>query len=323
MQASDKKGLAAVMLIASTGLGITFTAGESLSDAIIHPMKWSPQPEINQALSAAIDDSFGTYDAPKLLASDVDPAHARRLWMQKCSQCHGADGQAMTPTADLLYPRPRNFSEGVVKYVSSRATDEHTPRPSRADLRRVIRDGAPFTSMSAFDELNETELDAVVAYTRWLLIRNATGHAIRGERMGNYANDIARSRKKVLAQFDAADLPIVDLISKNSKGNAERGGDLFQSTRAACFTCHGNTGVGDGPAAIHPNGTPLLKDIWGQPAPPRDLRLGQFHGGSSTRNIFSRIQNGMPGSPMPAASALSDAEILDLTAYVLQLGGKQ
>lgn len=321
MQASDKKGILAVVVVSILGLGITFTAGESLSDAVIHPMQWLRGPGSNLAFGAAIDDSFGTYDSPKLLASSVDPAAARRLWMQKCSQCHGADGQAKTPTADLLNPRPRDFSEGVVKFVSSRATTEHAPRPSQVDLRRVIREGAPFTSMSAFDELNENELDAIVAYTRWLLIRNASGRAIRGGKIAHYANDIARLRKMVTAQFDAADLPVVDLISKGRTGDVVRGKDLFQSTRAACFTCHGSSGAGDGAAATDENGKALLMDIWGQPAPPRDLRLGQFHGGSTTRAIFSRIQNGIPGTPMPAATALTDIEILDLTAYVLQLRG--
>ena len=52
---------------------------------------------------------------------------------------------------------------------------------------------------------------------------------------------------------------------------------------------------------------------------PRNLRLGVYRGGGEADSLFRRIANGIEGTPMPAATALSDDEIWALVAYVKAL----
>ena len=59
-----------------------------------------------------------------------------------------------------------------------------------------------------------------------------------------------------------------------------------------CALCHGETGAGDGPQV------PTLKDAAGLPIRPRDFNTGLFRGGHTGRDLYLRIHNGLPGTPM-------------------------
>ena len=52
---------------------------------------------------------------------------------------------------------------------------------------------------------------------------------------------------------------------------------------------------------------------------PRNLTLGVFRGGGDPETLYRRIANGIEGTPMPAATALSEDEIWALVAYVKSL----
>jgi cytochrome c len=60
----------------------------------------------------------------------------------------------------------------------------------------------------------------------------------------------------------------------------------------ACALCHGETGAGDGTQV------PTLKDAAGLPIRPRDFNTGLFRGGHTGRDLYLRINNGLPGTPM-------------------------
>jgi len=55
---------------------------------------------------------------------------------------------------------------------------------------------------------------------------------------------------------------------------------------------------------------------------PRNLTLGVFRGGGEPETLYRRIANGIEGTPMPAATALSEEEIWALVAYVKSLAGQ-
>jgi cytochrome c len=59
-----------------------------------------------------------------------------------------------------------------------------------------------------------------------------------------------------------------------------------------CALCHGETGAGDGFQV------PSLKDATGPPVRPRDFNVGLFRGGHTGRDLYLRINNGLPGTPM-------------------------
>src|SRR5688572_18135064 len=78
---------------------------------------------------------------------------------------------------------------------------------------------------------------------------------------------------------------------------------------ANCATCHGETGLGDGPAAV------------GLEPPPADLSDGTWvTGDGSLPAIINVVENGSPGTAMIGwKGTLSDAEIRAVSQYVQSL----
>ncbi len=122
----------------------------------------------------------------------------RGLYRQHCVHCHGVTGDGQGPTAKLLDPYPRDFRPGEFKFIST--TVKH---PSSADLKRVLHEGVPGTSMPSFALLAEEELDALVEYVRYLSIRGMSELA--------YRNPIAQEDIRLMVAEDTYDNPDVDL----------------------------------------------------------------------------------------------------------------
>ena len=82
---------------------------------------------------------------------------------------------------------------------------------------------------------------------------------------------------------------------------------------ANCATCHGEGGVGGGPAAV------------GLEPPPADLTDAEWTTGDGTLSaIRNVVENGSPGTAMIAwKGTLTDAEIDAVSEYVHGLGGGQ
>lgn len=78
-----------------------------------------------------------------------------------CMQCHGLDGTGNGPAAQGMYPPPRNFTQGIFKFVSAKSGD----LPSDEDLKKTVRFGLRGTHMLPWD-LSEERLDAVVQYIK-------------------------------------------------------------------------------------------------------------------------------------------------------------
>jgi high-affinity iron transporter len=79
---------------------------------------------------------------------------------------------------------------------------------------------------------------------------------------------------------------------------------------ANCATCHGERGLGDGPAAT------------GLEPPPADLTDGTWTtGDGSLQAVTNTIEHGSPGTSMIGwKGTLTDAEIAAVAAYVKELG---
>ena len=93
------------------------------------------------------------------------------LYRNHCLHCHGISGDGNGPTAAFLYPRPRDFRNGVYKFTSTRTG----AKPTRADLYKTIKNGLHGTSMPSFDALmSEEEIQQVIDYTIFLSIRGET-----------------------------------------------------------------------------------------------------------------------------------------------------
>ncbi len=89
----------------------------------------------------------------------------------------------------------------------------------------------------------------------------------------------------------------------------ERGHTLF--VQQECRSCHGNDGRGAPDLMLRDNAGNLIR--------PRDLVREPFKGGHEPAAVFRRIRLGLPGTPMPAHTNLTDAQVIDLVNFVTSL----
>ncbi len=156
--------------------------------------------------------------------------------------------------------------------------------PTAQDVSATIRHGMPGSAMPGFDDLlSDSEIDALSEHIRSL---------------GPHAAWSAQERAVKVME---------------GEGRAQHGAELFVDL--GCPACHGKDGKGDGASAA------ALKDVWQQPAPPRDLSAPwTFRGRSSRDAIYQRIAHGMSGTPMAGyLDAASPSDILDVVAYIRSL----
>jgi mono/diheme cytochrome c family protein len=140
-------------------------------------------PEYQQEIANVLAAMFGTPDAPYALPesglnqqrltlaagaawSDKQGVD-RGLYRKHCVHCHGINGDGRGPTARFLNPYPRDYRQGVFKFK----TTYNPAKPTDDDLRRVLNNGVPGTSMPSFSLLTESELDALLEYVKYLSIR--------------------------------------------------------------------------------------------------------------------------------------------------------
>lgn len=115
------------------------------------------------------------YGEAQAAAAEDDPRHTegwklkqgRNLYMLHCLHCHGVSGDGNGPTAKFLNPRPRDYRKGLFKFTSTQGP----LKPSRVDLKAILQQGIPGTSMPSFVLIANDDLDAIIEYVRWLSTR--------------------------------------------------------------------------------------------------------------------------------------------------------
>jgi DMSO reductase family type II enzyme heme b subunit len=217
------------------------------------------------------------------------------VYEQRCAGCHGASGKGDGPAAELLVPRPRDFTAGKYKIRTAAG-----PLASDQDLLRIVTEGMPGTSMPAWKSLPERERVAVVAYIK----------------------TFAESYKGAKIETVAVPKEVA-----SSEASLRRGKKMFDAFE--CVKCHGQAGRGD------PAPGSDLKDDWGQAIRPANLHHPwTFRGGSERKDVVMRLLTGVAGTPMPAiADSVEDyrksdekdadvreASLWDLANYVRSLG---
>ncbi|MBI4638581.1 MAG: c-type cytochrome [Candidatus Rokubacteria bacterium] len=216
-------------------------------------------------------------------AQQGDANAGKAVYAKKCALCHGEKGDGKGPAAELLSPRPRDFTGGVFKI---RTTANKSP--SDRDMFRIITEGMPGTSMPPWGVLPEKDRWNLVAYVK-------TFAAEKFKEPG---------KKQELPKEVAA-----------STESIKRGKEMFEAIE--CHKCHGVEGRADGPSRAE------LKDDWGNPVPPANLtKRWTFRGGARREDIATRLANGLLGTPMPSFidSVEKPEDIWHVTDYVLSLG---
>ena len=168
---ADILPLALVAVTAVIGLGL------SVSRPFLAPDEepiFTFDSEQQEKLFALVQGEFGLFTAPTMSDDWLpngagDLSAGRQVYQVQCIHCHGSDGGAETYTARMLNPPPRNFSLGAVVRTS---TPPGHP-PLRSDIRMLVKEGVPSTSMSSFAGLPDADLHAVSDYVMYLLIRGA------------------------------------------------------------------------------------------------------------------------------------------------------
>jgi mono/diheme cytochrome c family protein len=275
----------------------------------------------------------------------------RGLFRQHCAHCHGVTGDGAGPTAAFLNPFPRDYRQGVFKFKST----ERNGKPTTADLKRILQEGIPGTAMPSFLLLPTDEIEALVEYVKYLSVRGQTETNMAIELFSN-EEDIEPKKEAIIENYlqpaidawAAAEEQVVNPPARSESQTPQdlresiaKGRELFFRKDAQCTKCHGITALGDGN-----DGGPdkdQLFDDWNkdkkndeltywllpakQPLRPRDLRMGIYRGGRRPLDIFRRIHQGIPGTPMPAGGRdeknptgpLKPEEIWNLVDYVRSL----
>jgi cytochrome c oxidase cbb3-type subunit 2 len=198
----------------------------------------------------------------------------KAIYEQHCAACHGTKGDGNGPAAVWLYPKPRDFGAGSFKIKSTPGQS----LPTDADLYQSVVRGLPGSSMPSFAYLTEPECRDVVQYIKHLTARTNAA----GERVNLFADAAAKGEQ---AQPVAVPPEPAAGVQQLALGR-----EVYQ--KMSCALCHGETGAGDGPQV------PTLKDASGLPVRPRDFNTGLFRGGHTGRDLYLRIHNGLPGTPM-------------------------
>ncbi len=189
------------------------------------------------------------------------------LYRKHCLHCHGVIGAGDGPTAEFLFPRPRDYRPGIFKFTS---TNPVNAKPSRDDLRKTIRYGLHGTSMPGFDaNLNESEIDQVIDYMTFLSIRGETERYLIDEAMNADDNDAENALSgeiveeilaKVTSSWKDAETQVVNPSTRRVESSPEsiqRGRDFYLGVNTTgpkleCVGCHGASGKGNGSAFVEP-----------------------------------------------------------------------
>jgi len=246
---------------------------------------------------AALVLATGAFTEPRTAAVSATPQCGRMLFARNCSPCHGDWGLGDGTGAAVLDPKPRDFSQGRFRLVST-----ENGIPTRQDLFEVITRGIVGSAMPPHEHLSVRDRSMIVDYVRGLT------QARRAEVLQALAEEDEESLsfEEALEQVSMEPGPTVELppFVPSTPELLEVGRISYV---ANCAPCHDEDGSGR-------SRTDLLDEL-GQPIFARDFTAGVMKGGSSQLDLHRRIVCGMPGSPMPGIE-VSDRESWGLLHYL-------
>jgi DMSO reductase family type II enzyme heme b subunit len=222
---------------------------------------------------------------------------APKIYQKQCASCHGGEGLGDGEAAYLLFPRPRDFSLGRFRLVT---TEKGIPNDQ--DLFDAISYGMPGSAMPPWEHLSEKDRWDLVDYVRKLTFEGMVMR--RSEGIHDDAG-LAEITERVSTRLISD--PSFELSEEMtaSPEALKLGEDLYVK---ACAGCHGLTGHGDGNSNT--------RDEQGYMLAPNEFTRGIFKGSGSVRDIIYRIRLGMPGSAMPSFDFGNDEYLWAIAHYV-------
>lgn len=229
------------------------------------------------------------------------------LYREHCGACHGSRGLGDGPVAARLDPRPRDFSRGQFRLIS---TDRG---PTDADLERTIRRGMPGSAMPPWGHLPDEEIHGLVRAVRHLALEGRIDSLVARGLEPDEARTLAGERLAPGQPISIGPEP------ECRRRDPVHGKHVFVA--AGCADCHRM----DACAGCHiEEGYSVerrdLVDSQGRPTIARDYALGVFKGGGTRAELALRIRTGLPGTPMPAHPKLSEEDLWALLDFIQSLG---
>lgn len=229
-----------------------------------------------------------------------------QLYRSYCQQCHGLTGDGNGPGGRFLVPLPRDYRQGIFKFITARPDSQGT-RARRADLYRSIERGLDGSAMPSFAALPKAEIDALVSYVIHLSIRGEVEYLwLKVAADKNKADDVTPERaffelldnlKKVLPAWKRSNDSPVEVPADPYTTPADRlraaarGHSVFlDASQGGCVACHANYG----------RSSLLVFDAWGGVTRSRDLTMGTFRVSRQPEDLYARLYCGIPGVNMPS-----------------------
>jgi mono/diheme cytochrome c family protein len=215
-------------------------------------------------------------------------ALGKQIYGQQCVACHGAQGKDDGEAAYLLYPKPRDFTAGNYRLVST-----WDRVPTDQDLFNTITRGMPGSAMPSWGHLTAEQRWALVYY-----VKSLTQKLL-----------VVKPQKD--PQPDGSGGEGIIKVPPEPPYNEAAKAKALELFKDACASCHGPTGKGDG--------VQEQVDAEGFPTRPRDLTAGVFKGNPDPAELYRRIIAGIPGTPMPMSDWAWGEDAWHLVHYVRSL----
>lgn len=282
-----------------------------------------------QELGAELQKVFGTPANPTVKPGDSEDNKTRvgelqlsdpvlekgsELYRRHCLHCHGLTGDGRGPTGPWLAPSPRDYRQGLFKFISvDREKFVGNAKARRDDLRRTLLRGIDGTTMPSFSMFTEEEIDQLVSYVIHLSVRGEVEFQVLAKMLASGGKKDALTDSSIPAEVQAQLATILEHWSESNKAILEptpypyddkdekqlqdsirRGYQQFAnpSGAAACMKCHIDFG----------RQVPFRYDQWGTFVRPANLTTGIYRGGRRPIDIYWRIRVGILPSSMSAAT---------------------
>jgi mono/diheme cytochrome c family protein len=256
-------------------------------------------------------------------------ARGSELYRRHCLHCHGLAGDGRGPTGAWVDPHPRDYRQGMFKFLSTNKAQAGTGKPRKDDLLRTLEKGIDGTSMPAFGLLPRRELEQLVSYVIHLSLRGETEYqtlytlaknraSIPDENEGGLKKFVYQQAALLTAQWAMMSklepnkppaYPYDDADKEQMAESIRRGHQLFLN-KGVCITCHYDYG----------RQSAYRYDTWGTMVKPRNLTEGNYRGGRRPIDIYWRISGGIAPSGMSKLpDGTSEQETWDLVNFVQAL----
>jgi DMSO reductase family type II enzyme heme b subunit len=247
--------------------------------------------------------------ADELPAPAIKPATGPELYVQHCATCHGEKGDGQGIAARILFPKPRDFTAGRFRLISTM-----NGVPTDEDLTAVLVRGMPGSSMPSWGHLGKGQIQLLVDEVKRLRQAGLREDMIRRLVEQDEEVDEADIDDTVATLTEPGDVPDMPEVAAADADSVARGKEVY--IKQSCHSCHGQTGRGDG--------AQVMVDAEGLPTKPRDFTRGVFKGGYDPSSLYHRIYLGMPGTPMPSSrGTLQPEQIVDLVNFIRSLSDEE